>query len=1273
MTQTSRLVIEISTEAAKRNAEIIRQELQRMNAAGNNTINITNNISTNMNQAARSMDATRSAARSLISTLGGMAVAYKAIHAADEWTGLKNRLILVTNSQQELNTAMSATFNIAQKTGSSWENAAQVYQRFAQNAKELGINQQRIAAITETVAKATALSGGSAESASAALTQFGQALASGVLRGEEFNSVMEQAPGLAQALAKGLGVPVGKLRALAQEGKITAKAMIEALEKVAPTVEADFNKTAFTISQNLTKIQNAVVKFVGESNGGAAGVLADSLGRVAENLQLISNIAGAAAIGYVTKAMVAGTAAGYARISQLSAQIKLEQTEIAQALRQAQAEQNAATAEMSRARAAVTAAEMRVTADRQVIASNIQTLQSTQAQYRAELQLEQTRLAAQINQQGRTASVTRMAQLRQAEAVVVRELQLAEAQLAATTTASSAQYTAARTAQTAATDRLAVATGRLNAAQAASAASAGLAARAGTSLMAIMGGPAGLIGLAVAAGAAFYLMRDSSDAAKDSIADQSLSIEELRKKYAGLNAETLKLKAIDAGDRIKEENDKIADSFASLDSRVYKILAGGGTQPQAAALQGYLEDLRAGGDRAAKALAVLESKKVFTQNQIKSVAELGANVKASRDEISRQNQILDIATNKNQQAANAVDAHAASQNNLKNKTNEATEALKKYLNQQQTSAWKTQFAATYSAKNKLPTDFGNMVAEATQANDNKPLTQQQTNDLWRYYQAQQAVTELEKRRNDVIKAGEKAVTDREKVEKKANDEYLKQLEKQADMRKQISSQYANTLEQNRFNFADAKTDILGAGFSEKDQAKYIGLAQRFYQRIDDEYFKHLNLELKEYTWTEQQKLDYAYKMDKQILTNSIENLDEINDAKREALDRAYAYQTAQIKLRNEQQVLSAQQGYMTEAGYMQERYRLEREEIQKNLELSEEFRKKLLEINQANIFAIRNQAGAAVGSIQQRFNEALMQRNNPRGYAQYQLQNQYETDSGALSGAYRNNQDAIANDPLLDQQQKEQQLLDAHQQYLSAKAAMDAEYNQQQQDLLNQQQAANLAAYSNIFGDLSGLARAFGGEQSSTYRALFAAQKAFALSSSLVNNWKTISDAYANEPGTIWNKIAAGVVAASETGVFSAAIQAITPQGFSAGGYTGPGGKYDVAGLVHKGEVVWSQEDIKRAGGVGTVEAMRTGTRVDNAIAAQGRGLGSSTPKVTVNNYGNDRVDIRDDGSGGLTIDIVRKEIAARAPAAVANDLASSPNSTTSKAMSRHYQVQRNR
>lgn len=1243
MTQTSRLVIEISTEAAKRNAEIIRQELQRMNAAGSNTINITNNISTNMNQAARSMDATRSAARDLIGMLGGMAVAYKAIHAADEWTGLKNRLILVTNSQQELNAAMSTTFEIAQKTGSSWENAAAVYQRFAQNAKELGINQTRVAAITETVAKATALSGGSAQSASAALTQFGQALASGVLRGEEFNSVMEQAPGLAQALAKGLGIPVGQLRALAQEGKITAKAMIDALEKVAPAIAADFDKTAFTIGQNLTKIQNAVVKFVGESNGGAAGALADSLGRVAENLNLIANIAGAAAIGYITKAMVAGTTAGYARITQLSAQIKLEQTAIAQTLRQALAEQNAATAEMSRARAAVTVAEMRVAADRQVIASNIQTLQSTQAQYRAELQLEQTRLAAQINQQGRTASITRMAQLRQAEAVVVRELQLAEAQLAATTAASSAQYAAARTAQTAATDRLAVATGRLNAAQAASAASAGLAARAGTGLMAIMGGPAGLIGLAVAAGAAFYLMRDSSDAAKDSIADQSLSIEELRKKYAGLNAETLKLKAIDAGDRIKEENDKIADSFASLDSRVYKLLSGGGTQPQAAALQGYLEDLRADGDRAAKALANLESKKVFTQGQIKSVAELGANVKASRDEISRQNQILDIATNKNQQASNAVDAHAASQNNLKNKTNEATEALKKYLSQQQSSAWKTQFAATYSAKNNLPTDFSNMVAEARQANDNKPLTQQQTNDLWKYYQAQQAVTELDKRRNDAIKAGEKAVTDREKAEKKSNDASLRAAEElQRRFDDLVLSRRSDTevIEQEYNKNVELIKTFTKAGSSEQNallvkegQIRQQGLTEAKIALADRLYA------YTEYATSEETLVVRHYQKLRDIALADAKLNAKQKEFALDNLDKEEQQQLAQIKLRNQQEALYAQQGYLTQIEFMRQRYALERQEIALTEGKTEEWRKAMLAasmLNQGNDAAnMQFSSGAAVAGLKAGLNG---------------------------TGEYFDAEQQLAQRMAIVQEGLDTETL----------AIQDAVALRQQiyQDYYNSITELTLSKGEEIFGSLASIAKDTAGEQSAAYRAMFAVSKGFAIAESAIKIQQALAQALGDPTAiTPAQKLVNYGIIASQAANIVSSLSSVSANGFSAGGYTGPGGKYDVAGLVHKGEVVWSQDDIKRAGGVGTVEAMRTGTRVDNAIAAQSRGSGTGGNVYVYNNTSSSVSTQKDDsGNTYITIDDVRKEIDSYVPAQLAR-----PNSSISKGLKRNYNTETRR
>ncbi|WP_368869112.1 phage tail tape measure protein [Proteus terrae] len=125
---------------------------------------------------------------------------HQVINYADSWTELQNRLKLVTESSVELNKATQAVYDIAQRTYQSLDATAQIYQRFADNADRLGLSQQKVAELTETVSKAVAISGASATAAQAALTQFGQALASGQLRGEELNSVMEQTPALAKAI-----------------------------------------------------------------------------------------------------------------------------------------------------------------------------------------------------------------------------------------------------------------------------------------------------------------------------------------------------------------------------------------------------------------------------------------------------------------------------------------------------------------------------------------------------------------------------------------------------------------------------------------------------------------------------------------------------------------------------------------------------------------------------------------------------------------------------------------------------------------------------------------------------------------------------------------------------------------------------------------------------------------------------------------------------------------------------------------------------------------
>ena len=225
--------------------------------------------------------------------IGGTAGILK---ASDEWTVFQNRLKLVTATADELKTAQEGILAVAKRTGQDLGGTAEVYQRMAANQKELGLNGKELLQITETINKSIVVGGSTAQGASAALTQFGQAMASGVLRGEEFNSMMEQAPGLARALADGLGVGVGQLRDMAKNGELTAERVTQALLKSSSAVDAQFKKMDLTIAQSATNFKTSLTEFIGKSSeaGGAAKVLSGAIQFAAEHVDVLA--AGVAAL-----------------------------------------------------------------------------------------------------------------------------------------------------------------------------------------------------------------------------------------------------------------------------------------------------------------------------------------------------------------------------------------------------------------------------------------------------------------------------------------------------------------------------------------------------------------------------------------------------------------------------------------------------------------------------------------------------------------------------------------------------------------------------------------------------------------------------------------------------------------------------------------------------------------------------------------------------------------------------------------------------------------
>lgn len=215
-------------------------------------------------------------------TLGALSVAVVAkqfVDMADTAKLLEGRLKLVTSSQQELTQVQDALFQSAQRTRSSFEGTVDLYTSLARNGKALGASQGELLQVTESINKAMQVSGTSAASAQAALVQLGQGFASGTLRGEELNSILEQTPRLAEAIATGMGVTVGQLRALGAEGKLTAKEVFDALKSQKDAIDAEFGQLPVTVGQAITQINNSLLSLIGKLDEatGATNLIAQGM------------------------------------------------------------------------------------------------------------------------------------------------------------------------------------------------------------------------------------------------------------------------------------------------------------------------------------------------------------------------------------------------------------------------------------------------------------------------------------------------------------------------------------------------------------------------------------------------------------------------------------------------------------------------------------------------------------------------------------------------------------------------------------------------------------------------------------------------------------------------------------------------------------------------------------------------------------------------------------------------------------------------------------
>lgn len=241
-------------------------------------------VSSGAEKIRREISALPAMLRNLGVALGAAFSTREIAQAAEAYTTIANRLALVTSSAQELADAQDAVFRIAQEGRQPLGETAELYQRIATNADQLNLSAAGVEAVVDTINKTLAISGTTGQAASAALVQLGQAFASGTLRGEELNSVLEQAPALARTLSDGLGVTVGELRALGMEGKLTAQNVVQALLAQSGAVDEQFSKIQTTGAQAMTVLGNSLTRVIGELNTatGASASFGDALLDVAK-------------------------------------------------------------------------------------------------------------------------------------------------------------------------------------------------------------------------------------------------------------------------------------------------------------------------------------------------------------------------------------------------------------------------------------------------------------------------------------------------------------------------------------------------------------------------------------------------------------------------------------------------------------------------------------------------------------------------------------------------------------------------------------------------------------------------------------------------------------------------------------------------------------------------------------------------------------------------------------------------------------------------------
>lgn len=315
--KTAAATAQAQAAATRYEASLVRlKAAQDRAAAGNNALG---------SGAAGAGNGLAALARQVAGLVGAYIGVREVLAAADAYTTLENKLKTTTDTARQLTAVENELFQIANSTRQPVQETTGAFVRFDTAMKQLGAGQKETLQFTKTLNQAIALSGATTQEAQAGMLQLAQAFGAGKLQGDEFRSIMENLPVVADILAKSLGVTRGELKKMSTDGKLTAEVMRTAFAKAREEIDQKFAKSVPTLAQSMVVLKNNFIQFIGEldKGTGASAALAQAILWVSNNLKLVATafavVAGlaivafwgqiAAAIGVATGAMWTFTAA----------------------------------------------------------------------------------------------------------------------------------------------------------------------------------------------------------------------------------------------------------------------------------------------------------------------------------------------------------------------------------------------------------------------------------------------------------------------------------------------------------------------------------------------------------------------------------------------------------------------------------------------------------------------------------------------------------------------------------------------------------------------------------------------------------------------------------------------------------------------------------------------------------------------------------------------------------------------------------------------------